>query len=121
MLNFKNFIISFGLLSIAGVLTYSGIADAETLRTKNFEIKITRHCEEGNVSCDRVTYVGKELGTNRSITLNGKTMNREQSYTFLGYKFRNGKYTYLVTSDNFLQVYKGDHLIIKEQGTLVNE
>jgi hypothetical protein len=112
---------SFPLSLLAVIRACADVAGAETLRTNNFEIKITRHCGEGSVSCDRVTYVGKELGTNRSITLTGRTMNRERSYTFIGYKFCNGKYTYLVTADNYLQVYQGDQLIIREQGTLIED
>jgi hypothetical protein len=108
------------LIPIAGILACASIASAETIQTKSFKIKITRHCEEGNVSCDRVTYVGKDLNTGKSIRLKGKTVNSSKSYRFLGYEFRNGKYLYLVDTNNFLQVYRGRKLIVAEQGTSID-
>ncbi len=115
-----NTVISLLLLPIAGIIASTDLAGAETLVTKNFQIKITQHCEEGNVSCDRVTYVGKSLKTGKSIFLTGKTLNNSRSYTLLGYEFRNGPYRYLITSDNTLLVYKRDRLILREQGALVD-
>lgn len=106
------------LLLAIEILSFSSVAGAETLRTKSFQIEITRHCSEGNVSCGRVTYVGKDLRTGKSIHLNGKTVNSSNSYRFLGYEFRNGRYLYSISNDNLLQVYKGNKLILEEQGTL---
>ncbi|WP_373546033.1 hypothetical protein [Chamaesiphon sp.] len=113
-------IISLMLLPIAGFIACTDLVGAETLITKNFQIKITRHCEEGNVTCDRVTYVGKSLKTGKSIFLTGKTVNNSRSYTFLGYEFRNGLYRYIITNENILLVYQGDRLILREQGELVD-
>jgi hypothetical protein len=115
-----NTVISLLLLPIAGIIASANIAGAETLVTKNFQIKITQHCEEGNVTCDRVTYVGKSLKTGKSILLTGKTLNNSRSYTFQGYEFRNGLYRYVVTNENILLVDRGDRLILREQGTLVD-
>jgi hypothetical protein len=108
------------LLPIAGAIACASSAGAENLVTKSFKVKIIRHCEQGNVTCDRVTYIGKSLKTGKSISLTGKTLNNSRSYTFLGYEFRNGPYRYLVTNDNILLVYKSDRLILREQGTLVD-
>ncbi len=108
------------LSPLAGTIACATHVDAETLVTKNFQIEITRHCEEGNVQCDRVTYIGKSLNTGKSISLTGKTVNNSHSYTFLGYEFRNGSYLYSVTRDNMLLIYKDDRLILREQGTLVD-
>lgn len=108
-------------MPIASALAYPNVATAETIRTKNFEIKITRHCEEGNISCDRVTYVGKSLRTGKSISLTGKTLNRSQSYTFLGYEFRNGIYTYFISNHNVLMIYKGGRVILREEGTSIDD
>ena len=119
MLKWNN-IISLIFLPVAVIIACTDLAGAETLVTKNFQIKITRHCEEGNVTCDRVTYVGKSLKTDKSIFLTGKTLNNSRSYTFLGYEFRNEPYRYLVTSNNILLVYKGERLILREQGGLVD-
>ncbi|WP_373542504.1 hypothetical protein [Chamaesiphon sp.] len=113
-------IVSSVLLSIAGSIACATGVGAETLLTKSFKVKIIRHCEEGNVSCDRVTYIGRSLKTGKSITLTGKTVNNSGSYTFLGYEFRNEPYRYSVTRNNVLLVYKGDRLILREQGALVD-
>jgi hypothetical protein len=109
------------VIPITGIIACASMASAETIRTASFEIKITRQCAEGNVSCDRVTYVGKDLNTGKSIRLKGKTVNSGNSYRFLGYEFRNGKYLYSVSNNNLLQVYKGKKLILKEQGTSIND
>jgi hypothetical protein len=116
---FSKSILNSILISILGIMTCAGIASAETIETENFRIKITRRCAEGNVSCDRVTYVGKDLNTGKSIRLNGKTVNSSNSYSFLGYEFRNGKYLYSVTNTNILRVYLGKKLILEEQGVSV--
>jgi hypothetical protein len=112
---------SFIFLPIAISTAYASSVSAETIETANFQIKITRHCEEGNVSCDRVTYVGKDLITGKSIRLNGKTLNSSKSYRFLGYEFRNGKYLYYISDSNLLQVYRGKKLILQEQGTAIED
>ena len=113
-------IVSAILLPIAGAIACASGAGAETIATKSFQIEITRHCEEGNIRCDRVTYLGKSLQTGKSIALTGKTVNNSKSYTFMGYEFRNGIYLYSITRDNMLLVYKGDRLILREQGISVD-
>jgi hypothetical protein len=113
--------IIFGTISVIATIGITSAASAETIRTKNFEIKIVRHCEEGNVSCDRVTYIGRDVNTGKSIRLNGRTMNADHSYTFLGYVFQNGEYTYEITRNNLLLVSRGDRVIIREQGTSIDD
>jgi hypothetical protein len=125
MLNLKKTFISFVLLPIASVSLFAGIANAETLKTKNFSIKITVNCPEGNVTCNDVTYFGKDLKTGKSIRLTGKTIHSVGAdgvtpSRFLGYEFRNNSYVYRVTADNQLLVYKGKKLILQEQGTATN-
>ncbi|PSB56662.1 hypothetical protein [Chamaesiphon polymorphus] len=120
MLNINKFIFYFILFPLAEVVAYATVAGAETLKTKNFEIKITRQCAEGNVICNRVTYIGKDSKTGKSIRLTGKTVNNPKSYTFLGYEFSNGKYRYFVNTSNVLQVYKGRQLILEEQGVSID-
>jgi hypothetical protein len=119
MLNLNKII--FFLVTAIATVGITSAANAETIRTKNFEIKIVRHCEEGNVMCDQVTYIGKDLNTGKSIRLNGRTMNAPQSYTFLGYVFRNGEYTYEITRNNLLLVSRGDRIILREQGTAIDD
>jgi hypothetical protein len=123
MLNIKKSIFSFILLPVASIAFFSSVANAETLKTKNFRIQITRNCAEGNVTCNKVTYFGKDLRTGKSIRLNGKTIHSVGAdgvtpSRFLGYEFRNNKYLYRVTEDNKLLVFNGKKLILQEQGTV---
>jgi hypothetical protein len=95
---------------------------AETLKTQNFSVTITRNCPEGSVTCNDVTYVGHDLNTGESIRLKGKTMqhlcaDRLTPCRFLGYEFRNRNYRYVVTVDGNLQVYRDTKLLLDEQGT----
>ena len=46
---------------------------AETLKTKSFNVTITRNCLEEIATCDDVTYVGRDLSTGKSIRLKGRT------------------------------------------------
>lgn len=125
MFNLKNNAKYFVLLPVISATFFAGLANAETIKTKNFNVKITRNCAEGNVNCNNVSYVGKDLKTGKSIRLTGKTIHTRgaDSVTpsrFLGYEFRNNQYLYRVTADNKLQVFKSGKLILQEQGTLVN-
>ncbi|MBW4605256.1 MAG: hypothetical protein KME29_38330 [Calothrix sp. FI2-JRJ7] len=125
MLNLKNNAKYFVLLPIISATLFAGLANAETLKTKNFSVKISRNCAEGNVTCNNVTYVGKDLKTGKSIRLTGKTIHTKGAdgvtpSRFLGYEFRNNQYLYRVTADNKLQVFKSGKLILQEQGTLVD-
>lgn len=123
MLNLKNSIFSFILLPVASIAVLASSANAETLKTKNFNVEITRNCPEGYVTCNDVTYVGKHLRTGNSIRLTGKTIHSKGADgvtpgRFLGYEFRNYNYRYRVTAENELLVYKGKKLILREQGTV---
>jgi hypothetical protein len=122
MLNLQKAAKLFVLLPIASVTLFAGIANAETLNTKNFKVTITRNCAEGEVTCNNVTYLGKNIKTGQSIKLTGKTIHTKGADgtpgRFLGYEFRNHKYLYRVTSDNLLQVFQGKKLILQEQGTV---
>ena len=94
---------------------------AETLETKSFIISITHPCEEGCVSCDKITYFGSSKKTGQSITLQGRTLHALGAdgvtpSRFLGYRFRNGATVYSVGSDGTLTVANGDKVILKEQG-----
>ena len=123
MLNLKKSIFSFILLPVASIATFSSSVNAETLKTKNFNVEITRNCPEGYVTCNDVTYFGKHLRTGNSIRLTGKTIHSlgADGVTpgrFLGYEFRNSNYRYVVTQDNHLLVFKGRKLILNEKGTI---
>jgi hypothetical protein len=121
MLNFKKYAALLALLPVATLWTQA--AHAETLKTKNFKVTITRNCPEGNVTCNNVTYFGKDLRTGKSISLTGKTIHTTGADgvtpgRFLGYQFRNNEYVYRVTTDGILEVYQGKKLILQEKGSL---
>jgi hypothetical protein len=120
MLNFKKYAALLALLPVATLWTQA--ANAETLKTKNFNVTITRNCPEGYVACNNVAYFGKNLKTGKSIRLIGKTIHTFGAdgvtpSRFLGYEFRNNQYLYRVTADGALQVYQGKKLILQEKGT----
>jgi len=123
MLNLKKTIVSLVLLPVASISLFAGVANAETLKTRNYKVTITRNCPEGYVTCNNVTYVGKNLKTGQSIRLKGKTIHTigADSVTpsrFLGYEFRNNKYLYRVTADGVLTVFNGKKLLLQEKGAL---
>ncbi|MBD2124891.1 hypothetical protein NDI39_27435 [Microcoleus sp. ZQ-A2] len=99
---------------------------AETLKTKSFNVTITRNCLEESVTCDNVTYVSRDLNTGNSIRLKGKTLHRMCAdmvtpCRFLGYEFRNKGYRYLVTVEGTLQVFQGKKVVVNEKGTWLAE
>jgi hypothetical protein len=111
-----------------GCLVEGSIAD--TLTTKGFKIDIQVNCEEGNVTCvrkaspleNRVSYQGQDLKTGKSLRLSGKTIHslcadEVTPCRFLGYEFRNRNYRYIVTEGGLLEVYKGEKLLVSQQGT----
>ncbi|MEA5536914.1 hypothetical protein [Crocosphaera sp. XPORK-15E] len=94
----------------------------ETLKTKNFKITINSNCQEGEVTCDHVSYEGINANTGESLQLIGKTLHTTCAdgitpCRFIGYEFLNGKYRYMVTEDGSLLVYQGEKLLLEEQGT----
>jgi hypothetical protein len=125
MFNSKKTIALLASLPIATFSLWSGAALGETLRTKTFDILITRDCEEGNVTCNSVLYYGKNIKTGAEIRLKGKTIHAKCAdgvtpCRFLGYEFRNNQFLYRVTADGKLQVYRGKKLILQEKGTLAS-
>lgn len=92
---------------------------------KKFTATITSHCDEGNVSCDDVTYQAKNNNNGKSITLAGKTVNSNCPAVcdFRGYEFKNGPYRYSLLSGNrdkwMLSVFKNGKLVTSDTG-LVN-
>jgi hypothetical protein len=108
--------------TVIGLLCLTEGAIAETLTTKQFRIEIQRNCAEGNVTCDRVSYRGKDLKTGKSIRLSGRTLHSlcadgVTPCQFLGYEFRNRNYRYIVTDSGLLRVYQGQKLLLSQQGT----
>ena len=102
--------------------SWSKTALADTLKTKNFIVQITRNCPEGEVVCNDVSYTGTRLKTGASVKLTGRTVYRlcadkVTPCQFLGYEFINGDYRYLVTESGTLRVYKQKKLLLEEKGS----
>jgi hypothetical protein len=93
---------------------------AESLDTPSFKITI-KGCNEGDVSCDNVKYVGFSKKNGESITLTGKTVNTMSADgvtpdRFIGYEFKNGQTLYFVGEDGTLKVTQGSKVLVSEQG-----
>ena len=100
----------------------SGSAGGRVLITPGFRVEVERHCLEGTIVCDRVSYVGQDRRSGASLRLTGSTDYRlcADGLTpcqFLGYRFRNGSVVYEVTDDGRLRVLQGGRLLLEEQGT----
>lgn len=123
MLNLKKNTKYFLLLPIISATLFAGVANAETLKTKNFSIKITANCE-GQPVCIDYIYVLKNFKTGKSINLAGKAIYAKGGVDsvppdrLLRHEFANNQYLYRITADNKLQVLKSGKLILQEQGTL---
>jgi len=64
-----------GLLALMLIAPFGGNARAaEILVTPTYRITVSERCEEGVVGCDKVSYVGVNIKTGKSITLNGKSV-----------------------------------------------
>ncbi|AYH01652.1 hypothetical protein F6Q07_02495 [Pectobacterium parmentieri] len=74
---------------------------------ERFKAEIVYDCEEGNVSCDKLSLKSTSLRDNSSIILKGETINTNcpNICDFKGYRFSNGKYDY-----SFYPSLKGDDL-----------
>ena len=102
------------------LLLYSQFIVADTLSTKNHVVTIHVNCEEGNVTCDKVTYHGVSKKSGKSITLEGTTKHTicadgVTPCRFIGYEFKNGNITYLVLESGLLQVVKGESDVLLEE------
>lgn len=105
---------------------FFGIAEAQggrqsILETPHYSVTITVHCAEGNVSCDQVTYKGTSKRSGNALTLSGTTWHTRcadgSPCRFLGYRFENGNYRYLVHQSGLLEVLGGESdVLVREQG-----
>jgi len=98
-------------------------AFAATLETDNYKVTITNHCEEGSVSCGKVSYQGTSKRSGSSISLQGRTLHQTcadgiSPCRFLGYHFKNGNINYYVYESGLLQVVREpQEILIEEQGS----
>lgn len=110
------------IFALFAPILYSQMSLAETLTTKNYIVTVNNNCEEGNVTCDNVTYQGISKQTGKAITLKGSTKHSMCAdgvtpCRFLGYEFKNGNVTYLVLESGLLQVFQGEsEVLLEEQG-----
>lgn len=91
------------------------------LTTPTYVIEITEHCAEGEVGCDRVTYVGTNKKSRQSITLKGKAIMRMCAdlvtpCSHEGYEFKKGNVAYRVMPDGALVVSRSSKVLLEEKG-----
>lgn len=67
--------------------------------SNDYIIDIYYGCIEGDMSCDKITYHGVNKKNKKEITLHGEVITKGPYLTFIGYKFKNGNYTYII-NDN---------------------
>lgn len=97
-------------------------AFGEMLETENYKVVITKHCDEGEVSCEDISYIGTSKRSGNSIILKGKTLHQTCAdgitpCRFLGYRFQNGNITYKVYESGLLQVIREpQEILLEEQG-----
>ena len=114
-------------LSVFALLLGSTQIKAEVLTTPSYIITITKNCEEGEVGCDDVTYVGVNRKSKKTITLKGADLMHycpddlgdgpgKTPCRHIGYEFKNGKVNYFVSDDGSLEVTRGAKVLVKEQG-----
>lgn len=101
--------------------TYAHAQAEQTLETPGFTVKITQQCEEGNVTCDDVRYVGTSKKSGKAITLRGKTMHSLAADgvtpgAFQGYVFKSGRVSYTVFADGRLVVTEGKKTLVNQRG-----
>ncbi len=99
----------------------SSQAYAAELITKNYKIYIVSHCEEHNVKCDDVTYIGVHKKIRKSIKLKGTTLHETCAdevapCKFIGYIFKKGYITYKVYSSGLLEVQNKNKVLLSEKG-----
>ncbi len=95
---------------------------AGTFETENYIVEIESACEEGDVSCDKFTYIGTSKKSGKSITLSGSSWHTKDKDgnpgRFLGYKFKNGNIIYYVTEAGELSVVRNrTEVLVEESGT----
>lgn len=107
------------------VMVFSMDLGAATLTTENYVVTIVVNCSEGNVTCDDVSYKGVSKKSGNSIELKGETWHTTCAdgitpCKFLGYRFKNGSFTYLVLESGLLQVSRSESdVLVLENGTWI--
>lgn len=93
----------------------TAIMEKCSYETDDLWIKIINLCEEGEMSCDKMVYIGLNKKTGDYITLSGKSVISKSNYSFLYYEFINNDTKYLVKRDNFLEVWNNGKVILSKE------
>jgi hypothetical protein len=101
-------------------------ADREVLDTPHFHIVLTLHCEEGEVGCSNITYVGVNKTSGKSIRLHGSTymVMCADGVTpcHAGFdEFHNGNYRYVIYPDGTLTIMRGKKELLTEKGQWLDD
>jgi hypothetical protein len=95
----------------------STVAHGMELNTTSFTIDIQKNCQEGEVTCDNISYTGTRKSDGSQIHLIGHTLNNKNTFDLYGYTFKNGDYTYsiYIQSAEFI-LEKNGKVIVAEKG-----
>lgn len=85
-----------------------------TYENEKFWIKILNLCPEGNITCNKVVYVGVNKSNGDYIILNGNSIS-DTNMNFKGYSFKNGIYEYNIFKNNFLYISKNNQILQEYQ------
>jgi hypothetical protein len=93
----------------------------DVMLTPGFRVVVQRHCPEGTLMCDQVSYLGTDRQAGSSISLVGSTVYRfcADGITpcqFIGYIFQNGSTTYEVSDSGTLRVIQAGKILLEQQG-----
>ena len=97
----------------------------ENFDGEKYHVKITSDCQEGELTCDKITFTSKSKKSGKSIVLKGETFNTDcpGMCNFRGYQYKNGNYSYVIYSDDIeggwdFTITKDDKVIDTDKGTL---
>ena len=77
-------------------------------------IKIIPLCSEGDLSCQRVVYIGLNKNTKEYIALKGKSL-IDINQDFAGYEFKNKSFIYTIRKDSILYIEKDNKMLQTEK------
>lgn len=111
----KHIIISIFL--IFPVITFAQNVPMEqcTFESSNLRVKLVNLCPEGELSCDKVIYIGLNKKTGDFIILQGKAVISKSSSNFLYYAFINDDTKYIIDRDNFIEIIKDNKTILSQK------
>ena len=89
--------------------------ESNNLESNNLWIKLVQLCPEGELTCDKVIYIGLNKKTGDFITLQGKTVVSKRNNNFLYYEFINNDTKYIIDRNNFLEIIKDNKTILSQK------